>query len=72
MNDMDNLNKKEKVAIYIDGSNFYGYLKDEEINFPKETKFDFTELSENKVSMEMKVVKQVKSIVVNWTFAPLE
>jgi len=41
MDDMDNFNKKEKVAIYIDGSNFYGYLKDEEINFPKETKFDF-------------------------------
>lgn len=26
-------NEKEKIAIYIDGSNFYGYLKDEEINF---------------------------------------
>jgi len=34
-------NKKERVAVYIDGSNFYGYLKDEEINFPKGTKFDF-------------------------------
>jgi len=33
--------KKERVAVYIDGSNFYNYLKDEEINFPKGTKFDF-------------------------------
>jgi hypothetical protein len=28
--------RKERVAIYIDGSNFYKYLKDKEINFPKE------------------------------------
>ena len=34
-------NKKERVAVYIDGSNFYGYLKDKEIAFPKGTKFDF-------------------------------
>ena len=33
--------KKEKVAVYIDGSNFYNYLKDEEINFPRRVKFDF-------------------------------
>ena len=26
---MSNLNKRERVAVYIDGSNFYGYLKDE-------------------------------------------
>ncbi|MBU4477025.1 NYN domain-containing protein [Candidatus Parcubacteria bacterium] len=32
---------KEKVAIYIDGSNFYHYLKDKEISFPKGQKFDF-------------------------------
>lgn len=32
---------KEKVAVYIDGSNFYHYLKDREINFPKGIKFDF-------------------------------
>jgi len=38
---MDILNKKEKVAVYIDGSNFYGYLKDKEINFPKGAKFNF-------------------------------
>jgi uncharacterized LabA/DUF88 family protein len=34
-------NKKGRVAIYIDGSNFYNYLKDKEINFPKGVKFDF-------------------------------
>lgn len=32
---------KEKVAIYIDGSNFYHYLKDKQISFPKGQKFDF-------------------------------
>ena len=32
---------KEKVAIYIDGSNFYHYLKDKEIAFPKGGKFNF-------------------------------
>ena len=40
MNDIPQ-NKKERVAVYIDGSNFYNYLKDKEINFPKGTKFDF-------------------------------
>ncbi len=34
-------NKKEKMAVYIDGNNFYKYLKDKEINFPKGVKFDF-------------------------------
>lgn len=38
--------KKEKVAIYIDGNNFYKYLKDEEISFPKGTKFDFSKFVE--------------------------
>jgi len=33
--------KKERVAVYIDGSNFYNYLKDKKINFPKGTKFNF-------------------------------
>ena len=41
---MDNKNnKREKVAVYIDGSNFYGYLKDKEVSFPKGTKFNFKE-----------------------------
>ncbi len=38
---MDNQKKKEKVAVYIDGNNFYGYLKDKEINFSKGDKFNF-------------------------------
>jgi uncharacterized LabA/DUF88 family protein len=32
---------KEKVAVYIDGSNFYHYLKDKEISLQKGIKFDF-------------------------------
>jgi uncharacterized LabA/DUF88 family protein len=38
---MNKHEEKEKVAVYIDGSNFYGYLKDKEIYFPKASKFDF-------------------------------
>ncbi len=38
---MNNSKTEEKVAVYIDGSNFYGYLKDKEINFPHGVKFDF-------------------------------
>jgi len=33
--------KEERVAVYIDGNNFYKYLKDKEINFPKGIKLDF-------------------------------
>jgi uncharacterized LabA/DUF88 family protein len=32
---------EERACIYIDGSNFYGYLKDKEVSFPKGTGFDF-------------------------------
>jgi hypothetical protein len=38
---MDNEKMREKTAVYIDGSNFYGYLKDKEIGFLKGAKFDF-------------------------------
>jgi len=38
--------KKEKVAIYIDGSNFYKYLKNKEINFPKGVKFDYNKFAQ--------------------------
>ena len=38
--------KKDKVAIYIDGNNFYKYLKDKEINFPKGVKFNFSKLAD--------------------------
>lgn len=34
-------NFNERVAVYIDGSNFYNYLKDAEINFPHGRKFDY-------------------------------
>lgn len=34
--------KKERVAVYIDGNNFYKYLKSKEIDFPKGEKFDFS------------------------------
>jgi len=44
------LGKKEKVAVYIDGNNFYKYLKDEEINFPKGVKFDFNKFIDSIVS----------------------
>ena len=46
MNIFNNKNKKERVAVYIDGSNFYGYLKDKEINFPKGVKFNFKKFVE--------------------------
>lgn len=38
--------KSERVGIYIDGSNFYGYLKDEEISFPRGTRFDFKKFAD--------------------------
>ncbi|MDD4996000.1 MAG: NYN domain-containing protein [Patescibacteria group bacterium] len=38
--------RKQKVCIYIDGNNFYKYLKNKEIDFPKGTKFDFKKFSE--------------------------
>jgi uncharacterized LabA/DUF88 family protein len=38
--------KKERVCIYIDGSNFYNYLKDKEISFPRGKKFDFLKFIE--------------------------
>ena len=38
---MNQFNKRERVAVYIDGNNLYKYLKDKEINFPKGVKFDF-------------------------------
>jgi len=36
------IKKKEKVALYIDGNNFYKYLKDEQIGFPKGMRFNFS------------------------------
>jgi len=42
-NDKTSDSQTEKVAVYIDGNNFYKYLKNREINFPKGTKFNFTD-----------------------------
>ncbi len=33
--------QKDKVAIYIDGSNFFKYLKDKQVAFPKNKIFDY-------------------------------
>lgn len=55
---MDILNKKEKVAVYIDGSNFYGYLKDKEINFPKGAKFNFKQFVDFLVSDKRQLVSK--------------
>jgi len=37
---------KQKIAVYIDGNNFYKYLKDKEINFLRGIKFDFSKFVE--------------------------
>lgn len=55
---MDIFNKKERIAVYIDGSNFYGYLKDKEINFPKGTKFNFKEFVDFLVGDERQLVSK--------------
>ncbi len=38
--------RKQKVAVYIDGNNFYNYLKDKEINFPEGSKFNYSKFVE--------------------------
>lgn len=37
-----NLFGREKVAVYIDANNFFGYLKDKEIGLAKGIKFDYS------------------------------
>ncbi|MBI2124096.1 MAG: NYN domain-containing protein [Candidatus Wildermuthbacteria bacterium] len=44
---MVNGKQGERVAVYIDGSNFYKYLKDKEVSFPKGVKFDFVRFVNN-------------------------
>ncbi len=39
---MSSSENKERVAVYIDGSNFYKYLKDKEVSFPRGVKFNYT------------------------------
>ncbi|MDD4531091.1 MAG: NYN domain-containing protein [Candidatus Pacebacteria bacterium] len=36
-----NSNRKERVVVYIDGNNFYKYLRDRQYSFPKGVKFNF-------------------------------
>lgn len=36
------INNQEKVVVFIDGNNFYKYLKDKQISFPRGVKFDFS------------------------------
>lgn len=43
---MSNTSAKEKVAVYIDGNNFYKYLKDKEISFSRGIKFDYRKFVE--------------------------
>jgi len=39
-------NKKERAVVYIDGNNFYGYLKDKEIGFKKGVKFNYSKFTD--------------------------
>lgn len=41
-----NNSKIEKVALYIDGSNFYHYLKNKEVGYPKGSRFDYKKFVE--------------------------
>ena len=50
--------KRERVAVYVDGSNFYNYLKDKEINFPRSVKFDFRAFVDFLVGEERKCVSK--------------
>ena len=38
--------REQRIAVYIDGNNFYKYLKDGEISFPKGVKFDFLKFTD--------------------------
>lgn len=50
--------KKERVAVYIDGSNFYHYLKDKKISFPKGVKFNFKAFAEYLVGKRICISKR--------------
>jgi len=38
--------RKQKIAVYIDGNNFYNYLKDKESNFFEGSKFNYSKFIE--------------------------
>jgi uncharacterized LabA/DUF88 family protein len=50
--------KKERVTIYIDGSNFYNYLQDKEIDFPKGIKFNYRALVDFLIGNERECVSK--------------
>lgn len=43
---MRQIKRNERVAIYIDGSNFYHYLINKPISFPRGVKFDFKKFAQ--------------------------
>jgi len=55
---MTDTETKERVVVYIDGNNFYKYLKDNEINFPRGIKFDFMRFVSNLVGDRILVSKR--------------
>ncbi len=50
--------RKLKVCIYIDGSNFYHYLKDKEISFSKGKKFDYSKFIDFLVGEKRKCISK--------------
>src|SRR3972149_8069504 len=50
--------EKDRVAVYIDGNNFFKYLKDEEVALPKGRKFDFSKFVESLVKERRYVSKR--------------
>jgi len=52
------IKKKERVAVYIDGNNLYKYLRDEEVNFPKGTKFNLGRFVDSLVGRRKLVSKR--------------
>lgn len=58
---MNNINQKnqpaKRIAIYIDGNNFYGYLKDKEISYPKGFKFNLKIFADS-LSSNRKIVSK--------------
>lgn len=54
-NQSNNENKNERVAIYIDGSNFYFKLKSSGFNIPNTNKFDYRGFS-NWLAIEKEII----------------
>ena len=52
------MTENKKVAIYIDGSNFYNYLKDPEMQFSKKDTFDFKKFIEFLIGENRKCISK--------------